>query len=61
MTDEDGYTVTGNYDSKTGIAIFYDSDGSTIKVTFSYGEGNVHANLSMNADGASMSGDANKR
>lgn len=61
MTDEDGYTVTGNYDSKTGIAIFYDSDGSTIKVTFSYREGNVHANLSVNADGASMSGDANKR
>lgn len=63
MTDVDGYGLKGTYDSSTGVAVFSDSDGTAVKVKFSYKDGKVHAKLSMGgADmGFSMSGSADKQ
>lgn len=61
LTDEDGYAIYGTYDETTGMAIFKDSDGSTVKVTFTFDGGKVHAKLSMNAEYGSMSGSVDKQ
>ena len=61
MTDDYGYTINGTYDSATGVAVFYDSDGTPVKVTFTKNNGKIHADLKENGDGFSASGSANKQ
>lgn len=61
MTDDYGYTINGAYDSATGVAVFYDSDGTPVKVTFTKNNGKIHADLKENGDGFSASGSANKQ
>lgn len=61
MTDVDGYSMSGTYDENTGVATFSDSDGTPVKVTFSYRNGKVHADLKLVADYGTMSGSVDKR
>ncbi|MDO4820401.1 MAG: hypothetical protein Q3994_08520, partial [Prevotella sp.] len=62
MTDVDGQTMNGTYDSSTGVAEFYDTDGTPVKVVFTRKDnGNIHAKLSMGGDGFSASGSADKQ
>lgn len=63
MTDVDGYGLVGTYDSSTGVATLKDTDGSVVKVTFSYDGGKVHATLKMGSDEdfASVSGSGTKQ
>ena len=62
MTDVDGQSMNGTYDSATGVAEFYDTDGTPVKVVFTRKDnGNIHAKLSMVGDGFSASGSADKQ
>ena len=62
MTDVDGQSMNGTYDSATGVAEFYDTDGTSVKVVFTRKDnGNIHAKLSMGGDGFSASGSADKQ
>ena len=62
MTDVDGQSMNGTYDSSTGVAEFYDTDGTPVKVVFTRKDnGNIHAKLSMGGDGFSASGSADKQ
>lgn len=61
MTDDYGCAIYGTYDSSTGVAVFADSDGTAVKVTFSRNDnGKIHAKLRLFGDGFSMSGDTDK-
>ena len=61
MTDDYGCTIYGTYDSSTGVAVFADTDGTAVKVTFSRNDnGKIHAKLRASGDGFSMSGDTDK-
>lgn len=62
MTDVDGETLSGKYDSSTGKAVFHDTDGTPVTVTFTRNSnGGIHAKLKMTADYGSMSGETNKK
>lgn len=62
LVDVDGIALKGTYDSTTGKAVLYDSEGPPYNVTFTRNsDGSIKATIRMYADGYSVSGSGTKR
>ena len=61
MTDADDTSLNGTYDPNSGVATFYDTDGTPVKVTFTRKNGKIHADLKLSGDGFSMTGSVDKK